>query len=512
MLLTLTACGRPLATAGTIEVEISADGNSEVITVLSGSTVQGAIEASGIEIRALDRIDPPGYTLLQDGTLITISRVDERFEIEEVIIPFQRQSVRNEALPEGETRLLQPGENGVQEVTYRVVTEQGAEISRTPVKNTIIKDPVPEIIMIGSEIAHTPIPTGGRLVYVSGGNAWLIEGNSGNRKAVVVTGDLDGRILRVSPDRRWLLFSRTESEEDVINSLWIQSLTDIEADPVPLGIENVVHFADWAPEYPSLTITYSTVESSPAPPGWQANNDLYSLRITSAGRPGRPEEVIEANAGGQYGWWGTSYAWGWEEAELAYLRADGIGMVDFENGELVQLKDIVPFQTLGDWAWVPDLAWSHDGQTLYYVDHGAPVGIEDPQASPVFDLIASSGSGATVLLEERTGMFAYPTVSPLIDVGTVEIAFHLAFLKAISPLESGDSSYKLFLADRDGSNQREIFPPVGEPGLEPSKPAWSPDGDQIAVIYRGDLWVIDVVSGIGTSLTGDQQTIAVDWE
>jgi hypothetical protein len=514
MLLTLLgACARPQATAGSIQVELQVDGASQLVSVGSGSSVQGVLDAAGVELQALDRVVPPTYTTVSSGTLITVTRVTEQFEIEQIVIPFERQTIRNESLPEGETRLLQPGENGLQEITYRILIEGGEEVSRAPVKNTILEEPIPEIVMIGAQAARTPLQIQGSLVYLSAGNAWLVQGTSGNRQPVVTSGDLDGRILQISPDGLWLLYSRAADEDDeILNSLWIASLEDPEFEPVDLGVENVVHFADWVPAVPSYTIFYSTVEPSPAPPGWQANNDLQSISITSTGRVLRPKVILDSNAGGQYGWWGTNYVWGSDANHLAYVRSDEFGLVDLDREIAIPLREVVPFQTLSDWAWVPGLAWGYDDQTIYYVDHGRPLGFEDPQASPVFNLAAFNATSLLdVTLAERSGLFAYPRVSPILEVSTVEIAYRLAYLQAITPLESVDSSYRLGIMDRDGSNARLLFPAEGEGGLEPIPPSWSPDGNRLAVLYRGDLWIVDVETGLGQPLTTDGQTQAFEW-
>ncbi len=225
--------------------------------------------------------------------------------------------------------------------------------------------------------------------------------------------------------------------------------------------------------------------------------------------------LLEANAGGQYGWWGTTFIWGSDSAHLAYARADGIGLVNLDEGTLEPLHDIAPFQTLGDWAWVPGLAWGHDNRTLFFVDHGMPLGLESPGASPVFDLIALTGQGGlTLRLASRTGMFAYPSVSPLIEMPNGEIYYQVAYLQAISPLESKDTSYRLMVMDRDGSNHRAIFPMTGEPGIEPQQVrlAWSPGADLLGVLYRGDLWIVDVISGLGQRVTGDGHTLNYDWK
>ena len=512
VVLTLS-CARPQATAGTITVKVTTAEGSTEHTIVSGSTVQQALESLGMELGALDRVNPPSYTVLSDGAEVEITRVEEVFEIETVTIPFPSQTVRNEALPEGESILIQPGENGTQEITLRIVVEEGDEVARSPIKTVIIKEPVPEIIMIGAQASFTPVPIEGSLVYIAGGNAWLIEGNTGNRRAIVVTGDLDGRVLELSPDNRWLLFTRAHADdEDIINSLWALSLNDADVGEIEIGVENIIHFANWMPNASVNTVYYSTVEPSPSPPGWQANNDLKSFTLSDSGRVGNRETIIEANSGGQYGWWGTDYKWGWDRNELAYMRADSVGLVDVIDGETTPIYEIIPFQTLGDWAWVPGLSWSHDGQNLYFANHGVPIGIESPQASPIFHVAAGTiEAQPSVLLIERAGMFSYPNVSPRLDVNTAEIAFKVAFLQAIAPLESSDSTYRLGVMDRDGSNSRILFPPEGETGLQPGEPKWSADGKLIGIIYRGDLWVVEVASGIGSKLTGDGQTIGLDW-
>jgi Dipeptidyl peptidase IV (DPP IV) N-terminal region len=61
------------------------------------------------------------------------------------------------------------------------------------------------------------------------------------------------------------------------------------------------------------------------------------------------------------------------------------------------------------------------------------------------------------------------------------------------------------VADSDGSNPRSIFPPSDKPGIRPlddgSILAWGPAGGQIALVYQGDIYVVDVASGRGTNVT-----------
>jgi hypothetical protein len=66
--------------------------------------------------------------------------------------------------------------------------------------------------------------------------------------------------------------------------------------------------------------------------------------------------------------------------------------------------------------------------------------------------------------------------------------------------------------DRDGSNKRHLFPREGELGTaRPIVQRWSPDGRQIAVLYLGDLYLIDIISGRIERMTGDGQSEQLVW-
>ena len=245
----LAACSPPKVTQAQLTVLLNADGKSFQVEVPTGTTVQQAYEKAGITLSELDRSDPPVYTVLTDGAKISLTRVKEEFDIEQVTIPFERQMVQNEFLPVGETRLSQPGENGIKEITYRRLLENGTEISRSEVKTVVLKEAIPEIIMIGNQTPFTSLPVPGKLAYLSAGNAWLMERTTGNRRAVVTTGDLDGRIFSLSPDGNWLLFTRDMGTENVINSLWAARIDVETSSLVDLKATNIVHFAEFGPDF-----------------------------------------------------------------------------------------------------------------------------------------------------------------------------------------------------------------------------------------------------------------------
>lgn len=515
--ISLSSCLPPRQVEEQIGITIDVDNEKRELFVAVGSTVFDALEDANINLGTYDRVDPPSYSVLKDGSNVLVTRVGETIKIENELIPFERQIIRNEALSEGEERLLQAGQNGLEEITYRVIEVENSDPYQVVVSRVIVDEPVPEILMIGAKLAFVPASFRGSLAYVSAGNIWHIDGETGNRSPLMLSGDVDGRVFQLSSDGRWLLFTRaSESNEESINSLWTIETQSLTPEPIELFVNNVVHFADWSPSESegdsTYTLAYSTVEPRPFAPGWQANNDLVLLTIDNAGNIIRRRQILESNPGGQYGWWGTNFSWSPDSNRIAYARADGIGLIQLGTGGLDGAVNITPYQTFGDWAWVPYVDWSPNGQTLFFVDHGEPLSLESPEASQVFHLKAIPVSlEFTIQLVSQVGMFSSFALSPQNALPSGESNYTVAFLQAIFPLESERSSYQLVLVDRDGSNRRTIFPPLGEGGIEPNRILWSPKGDKLAIIYRKDLWLIDPEFELNQQLTADGQTIAVDW-
>jgi resuscitation-promoting factor RpfB len=510
----LTSCTSIFLTSD-IKVTIRADGVDHLVELASGKTIQDALDLAGIKIGNLDRVDPPIFTILSKTASVSIKRVREDYASEEKIIPFQQQTLKNESLPEKQTLIIQKGVNGKQQITYRLVLEDNVEVSRSIAKTVTLTEALPEIVMVGVQTPFTPVSIPGKLVYLTGNNAWKMEGSTSNRIPVATTGDLDGRIFSISPKGDYLLFTRKtqqDTTEGNINSLWFVDLTEKGALPVSLKLNNIIHYADWVPNK-GLTIAYSTVEPRTTAPGWQANNDFHILAFSNTGTPNNKTDLINPNSGGIYGWWGSSFAFSPDGESLAYARPDGVGLVDIKTGKLTSLFGESPVQTRSDWAWVPGISWAYDHSILFTVAHQTKVGSSD-EASPNFDLIPlfQRANNPSISLAPLAGMFAYPAASPI----AVENHFFVAYLQAIFPDQSETSRYRLVVMDQDGSNRQILFPSEGSPGLEPQQVVWSPFGtDQasawVGLVYQSNLWLVNPDSKQTQQVTGDGTITRLDW-
>lgn len=509
----------PVQSSSSLSIVVEADGQIHNIDLPAGATAREAFDRAGIEVNTLDKSDPPLYSVLQNEDTVVLTRVKEEYIVEQSIIPYDTQVLRNESLAEGEQRLIQPGENGIQETTFRVLYEDEVEVSRTISGTLIVEQATPEIIMIGSQAPFSAISIPGILAYLSAGNAWIMRENTGVRQPIVTSGDLDGRVFSLSPDGRWLLYTRSGDGEDVINTLWVARIDSEEGLEYDLGIENIIHFASWVPG--SRTgIVYSTAEVNPGPPGWQANNDLIFINFSEeSGWTTSPRLSLEQNSGGLYGWWGTDFEYSRDGERLAYTRPDGFGVVDLDFNLPRELNPALPVQTRSDWAWVPPIAWSPDANFIYFVDHIPQEGIAVDEDSQVFNLaVYPFVGGAPVPIVRDVGMFAYPKTSPWRETSRGDDNYLISFLQALSPRQSRSSDYQLKVMDRDGSNLKGVFPIEAGQGLAPNDYFWLPwyavedYPFYIALIYQGDLWLVDIDSGEAQLLTEGGLVTALDWK
>ena len=495
-------------------VNVAINDNEKVIMLQTeiGTTVQSILASQNISLNQFDKVSPDLFSVVTESITIKIIRVEEIFETEEISIPYEQQTVRNESLPEKQTILVQTGTNGVREITYRTLLENGNLISRSVVRQVDTILPKPEIIMIGIQSPFSPVRIEGTLAYISAGNAWIMKEDSANRMPLITTGDLDGRIFSLSDNGKWLLFTRTSKDPQKINELWLLNLTDVDTQPIYLKVDNIIHFAEWMPGY-TLSVLVSTVEKREVAPGWQANNNLIKLTLGANGNLIKQENILESNSGGIYGWWGTSFKYSPDGEKLAFSRPDSIGLVDTENNELSVLQNTIPFQTGSEWAWVSPISWSPENQFIYFVDHQSDTLFTNSESSPFFNLKSINIDTHQVLTgPKNVGMFSSTSSSPISENNH----FRIVFLQAIFPENSDTSRYRVMSMDRDGSNSEIVFPKEGNQGLDPQTIVWEPCQKEIqcmaGVLYQGNILLLDIYEKSSTQLTGDGLVTGFSWK
>jgi len=520
----LASCQQEQTTLS-IRVFLVADGRERTFAYNQPVTVDEFLRDPivGVELNELDRVEPSPFTQITDGLRVTVVRVREETDCVQSEVPYRQRTIPNEALASGEQQVSQAGKNGLLETCFRIIYSDGIESERIQTNVTEIRSPEDEIIWVGPSGEIEPVSLTGTIAYINNRNVWVMRGSSTNKRNLTTTGDIDDRydVFSLSPDGQQLLFGRSTPEAGNLNTLWLIPDTTISTEPFPLIPGNVIS-ASWFPGTEN-TILYSTAEVRNIAPQVQANNDLWKMRIDPlTGQSLGIDSIIEASNGGLYGWWGTRYKPSPDGQYIAWVQSTQIGLVDQEKGELgLPLISYPLFRTVVDWSWRATLGWSPESNFLVTTIHGEPVGLETAENSPDFDLAMTEiNSGTTTELVNASGIWASPTFSPFVEQvnDSSNPVGYVAWLQARDPYNSINGEYDLVLADRDGSNQRIIFPPDGQPGIIAGRSiylnsefTWSPDGRHIALIYEGNLWIVNIETKASHQLTLDGGVTNVVW-
>ncbi|NMA54989.1 MAG: DUF348 domain-containing protein [Firmicutes bacterium] len=113
-------------------------------------TVGKALTSLDIVVGNQDRLDPPAFFPVIAGKKITVIRVEETETKEEVKIPYKVERRQDGNLEIGRTRVVQRGVDGVAERRLRRLWENGELAQEEVVSEQVIKEPVTEIVAVGS--------------------------------------------------------------------------------------------------------------------------------------------------------------------------------------------------------------------------------------------------------------------------------------------------------------------------------------------------------------------------
>jgi len=113
-------------------------------------TVENAVSAAGVALGQLDKVKPGRAERVAPGMTVEIIRVREEVQVTTAQIPFTTQKREDDSLGAGATKVLQEGQNGVKQVKYRTVYEDGKKAASLPVETQVVKQPVPKIVAYGT--------------------------------------------------------------------------------------------------------------------------------------------------------------------------------------------------------------------------------------------------------------------------------------------------------------------------------------------------------------------------
>lgn len=132
-----------------INVSVMVDGKTLSINSAE-ETVEDLIKAEQIDIDEEDKVSPSINEKLTAGMQIEITRVNKELINEVQPIAFETETRDNSELNQGTEVIVQDGAEGERKITIEVVYENGQEVSRRVVEETVSKEPVNKIVDIGT--------------------------------------------------------------------------------------------------------------------------------------------------------------------------------------------------------------------------------------------------------------------------------------------------------------------------------------------------------------------------
>lgn len=131
------------------EIRVTVDGRTDRVRT-HFTRLDLLLHDLGIALGAVDRIDPPLGTPVEEGMEVTIERV--RFErvVEEVLLERPVEHRETDRLYRGRSRTVQEGEDGMRLDTYLVTVVDGRETQRLLASQEVVREPVARIVEEGT--------------------------------------------------------------------------------------------------------------------------------------------------------------------------------------------------------------------------------------------------------------------------------------------------------------------------------------------------------------------------
>lgn len=191
-------------------VKIQFANNYELNVLTTKTKVEDILEDNHIILASNEKVEPALEEEISSNKIIRILKTSESIEAEEKEIEPKAQSLQEivntygiiteeiitiqEEIPyetitkdgnsNGATKVLQEGQNGLREVTYKVKYKDGVEISREELYIVMIKDPVDKIVQVNTK--QTSRSSFGRTTG-SAANAKLLQAKVAGLTPKIVT-------------------------------------------------------------------------------------------------------------------------------------------------------------------------------------------------------------------------------------------------------------------------------------------------------------------------------------
>jgi rare lipoprotein A (peptidoglycan hydrolase) len=141
--------GDEIVVAQSVGATVVYDGKTQPVRT-NVLTAGGLLRQLGVVLGPYDRVEPSILAYPSEGSTIKVVRVNQAVEKLHSKIPFKRQTEQDSNLELGIRKVRSRGVEGIRESSYRIVYEDGKVKSRSFLGAKVLKEPVPEVTLVGS--------------------------------------------------------------------------------------------------------------------------------------------------------------------------------------------------------------------------------------------------------------------------------------------------------------------------------------------------------------------------
>jgi uncharacterized protein YabE (DUF348 family) len=149
--------GQKVTIQRAVPLVINADGQGRLVRTQQ-KTVGGVLTERDVALGPQDTVEPGRDTAVTANLTIAINRVKVAVVQQKTTIPQTTQTVRDDDLEMGESKVVTPGNNGERVSSYRVHYQNGIEQSRELLSTEVTKPAVAKVTHIGTKINYNANP------------------------------------------------------------------------------------------------------------------------------------------------------------------------------------------------------------------------------------------------------------------------------------------------------------------------------------------------------------------
>ncbi|MGN1386332.1 MAG: ubiquitin-like domain-containing protein [Bacillus sp. (in: firmicutes)] len=127
------------------------DGGTSKEVWSTSTTVADFLEQQGVTLNELDRVEPALETTISANDVVNVVRVEKVTDVVEEPVSFAVVSQKDNTLQQGQEKVLTEGKEGLVSNEYEVIKENGTEVSRTLVSQTVVQQKQDKVVAVGTK-------------------------------------------------------------------------------------------------------------------------------------------------------------------------------------------------------------------------------------------------------------------------------------------------------------------------------------------------------------------------